>query len=202
MNVIQLGLDQRLQTKRGFPGNEHIVDWMSLNVQASIFPHSERDNLGHTFGIVEYQWNWNIGDRTALTSSGAFEPFDGGPRAFDFGAILGRTDSTSLYLGYRQIDPLQSKAVVATVVFPFSAKYALTASTVWDFGVNVSSYSLFLSRMGTDVIVNFGVSFNSTLNSVGIAFEMLPNVARSSSRAAGLFPGMPVNSIEPIFNQR
>jgi hypothetical protein len=203
INVLQLGIDQRWQTRRGFPGNDHIVDWMSLNVQASIFPHSQRDDLGHTLGIVEYNWLWNIGDRTALTSSGFFEPFDGGARSFNFGAILGRTDSTNFYLGYQQIDPLYSKAVIASIVYPFSAKYALTASTVWDFGVNVTSYSLFFSRMGTDTIVNFGVSFNSTLNTAGFTFEILPNVARAAGHAAALFPGVPATTnIDPIFNQK
>ena len=124
--------------------------------------HSERDGVKI----------WNIGDRTALTSSGWFEPFDGGPRAFDFGAVLQRPDTSAFYLGYRQIDPLQSKAVIASMVYPFSAKYALTASTVWDFGVDVRTYSLFVSRMGTDVMVNFGITFNSTVNTFGIAFEV------------------------------
>jgi len=73
---------------------------------------------------------------------------------------------------------------------------------VWDFGVNVKSYSLFVSRMGTDVIVNFGLNFNSTLNTFGVAFEMLPNVARHTGRTAGLFPMAPNNSFEPILNQR
>lgn len=201
IDVLQFGIQQRWQTKRGMMANEHVIDWMSLNLGASIFPRSNRDNFGRTFGILEYDWNWNIGDRTALTSSGWFEPFDGGPRAFDFGAILQRPDTSSFYLGYRQIDPLQSKAVVASVVYPFSAKYAVTASTVWDFGVDVRTYSLFLSRMGTDVMVNFGLTYNSTVNTFGIAFEVLPNLARRPGRFAGLFPAPPVN-IDPMINQR
>ena len=64
----------------------------------------------------------------------------------------------------------------------------MTASTVWDFGNHVSSYSLFLSRMGTDVIVNFGLNYNSTVNTFGVAFEILPNLARRNGRTAGLFP--------------
>jgi lipopolysaccharide export system protein LptA len=202
MNVLQLGIDQRWQTQRGFPGDYHIVDWMSLNVQASIYPHSERDDLGHTLGILEYNWAWNIGDRTALTSSGFFEPFNAGCRAFQFGAILGRPDSTNVYIGYQQIDPLNSKAIIASVAFPISAKYAVTANTVWDFGDNVSSYSLFLSRMGTDVVVNFGLSFNSTLNTVSLAFEVLPNVARNTGHSAGLFPGLPMTNVDSILNQK
>ncbi len=202
MNVVQLGIDQRWQTKRGFPGDEHVVDWMSLNVVASIYPHSERDDLGHTFGFLEYVWIWNIGDRTALTANGWWEPFEGGARAFNFGAYLGRPDSTNFFLGYQQIDPLNSKAVIASIVYPFSGKYAITASTVWDFGDNVTSYTLLFSRMGTDTLVNFGVSYNSTLNTVGVTFEILPNVARGTGHSAGLFPGVPMANISPILNQK
>jgi hypothetical protein len=201
VEVLQLGINQRLQTKRGFPGNEHVVDWMTLDVNVSIFPRAVRDNFGHTFGIFEYYWNWNIGDRTALTSSGWFEPFEGGPRVLDFGVVLNRPDTTNFYLGYRQIDPVNSKAVVASVVYPFSAKYALQASTVWDFGTNVRSFSLFVSRMGTDVMVNFGLNFNSTVNTVGVVFEMLPNLARPTGPSSGLFP-MPAANIDPMINQR
>jgi lipopolysaccharide export system protein LptA len=199
IDVLQLAINQRWQTKRGFPGNEHVVDWMTLNIGVSIFPHSQRDNYGNTFGIFEYDWTWNIGDRTALTSSGWFEPFNGGPRAFDLGVVINRPDTTNFYLGYRQIDPLNSKAVIGSVTYPLSAKYAMTASTVWDFGNHISSYSIFLSRMGTDVMVNFGVSYNSTVNTFGIAFEVLPNLTRPTGRSAGLFP-MPMANIDPLVN--
>jgi lipopolysaccharide export system protein LptA len=201
IEVIQLAIDQRWQTKRGFPGNEHVVDYMTLNLGVSIFPQANRDNFGHTFGILEYAWVWNIGDRTALSSSGWFEPFEGGPRVWDFGITFNRPDTTAFYLGYRQYDPLNSKAVIASIIYPFSAKYALQASTVWDFGNKVSSYSLFLSRMGTDVMVNFGLTYNSTVNTFGIAFEILPNLARNSGRTTGLFP-MPPQNIDPMVNIR
>jgi hypothetical protein len=201
MNVLQLGIDQRLQTKRGMPGDEHVVDWMTLNVGVSIFPHSLRDNFGRTFGIAEYDWTWNIGDRTSLMSSGWWEPFQGGPDVFDIGIATKRPDQTSFYLGYRQIDPVNSKAVVATVIYPLSAKYAVAANTVWDFGDQVRTYSLYVSRMGTDVMVNFGVQYNSTLNTFGVTLEILPNLARSSSRANGYFPAALTN-IDPMVNVR
>lgn len=185
IQVLQFGVRQRWQTRRGFLAADHVVDWMMLNVNASVFPQSNRDNFGHTFGILEYDWTWNIGDRTALTSAGWFEPFEGGPRVFDFGAHYNRPNGTNLYAGYRQVDPLNSKAVVASIVYPMSAKYALTASTVWDFGVNVRNYSLLFTRMGTDVVFNAGVNYNSTINSVGVIFEIVPNLAGRPGRAGG-----------------
>ena len=149
IQVVQLGLDPRWQTKRGFPGNEHVVDWMSLNLQATVFPQADRDNLGHTFGVVEYNWVWNIGDRTALTSNGALRAVPRwSARPSTSAPILGRPVDTNFYLGYRLIDPMESKAIFASISYPFSSKYALTDRTVWDFGVNVSSYSFFAVAHG------------------------------------------------------
>ncbi len=201
IDVVQLGINQRWQTKRGFPGSEHVVDYMTFNVNMSIFPHSNRDNFGQTLGILEYDWIWNIGDRVALTSSGWFEPWSGGPRAWDFGAVMNRPDGSNFYLGYRQLDPLESKAVVAAASYPLSAKYAFTASTVWDFGTNVSNYSVVVSRMGTDVMFNLGVNYNSTLSTFGVVFEILPNLARKNSRT-GVIPVAAANNVEPLNNTR
>ncbi len=69
IEVLQLDLRQRLQTKRGYPGMEHTIDWMTLDLSASYFPQEYRDNFGEAWGFLEYDWAWNVGDRTALVSS-------------------------------------------------------------------------------------------------------------------------------------
>jgi hypothetical protein len=57
--------------------------------------------------------------------------------------------------------------------------------------------------MGTDVIVNFGLTYNSTLSTFSLAFEVLPNVARNTGHSSGLFPGIPATTnIDPLLNQR
>src|SRR5262249_52996578 len=94
---VQLGIRQRLQTKRGFPGKEHIVDWMTLDVTATVFPAASRDNFGDTLAFLEYDYVWNVGDRTALVSTGWVDPEDHGPRVYTFGAFLDRPDRTSFY---------------------------------------------------------------------------------------------------------
>ncbi len=194
IDVVQLDLRQRWQTKRGMPGNQHVVDWMTLDLGLSIFPQSNRDNFGEPIGILEYDWLWNIGDRTALLSSGWFETIDNGPRVWNGGVVFNRPDATNFYLGYRQIDPLNSKAVIASATYAFSAKYAATASTVWDFGVHNQSYNFMVTRIGTDVRVSFGVSYNSIVNNFGVQFEVVPNLI-GRSRHNAFTPGMLGNSI-------
>jgi len=187
---LSLDLRQRWQTKRGFAGQEHIVDWMTLDLSATLFPAAKRDDFNSTVGLVQYDWNWNIGDRTALTSSGWIEPETDGARFFSFGAYLNRTDRTSLFLGYRQIDPLESKAVTASVSYVFSPKYALTASTTYDFGTSEAlSNSLVLTRMGSDVQVSLGLTYNALTSSFGVTFEIVPNLV-GNRRVPGFGPGL------------
>ncbi len=194
IDVLRMGLRQRLQTKRGFPGAQHIVDWMTLDVQASLFPHANRDNFGQRFGIIEYDWIWNIGDRTSFVSNGWFETIEDGPRIFNLGVNLNRPDNTNFYLGYRQIDPLESRAFVGSVTYLFSSKYGMTASTLWDFGVDNEFYSLSVTRIGTDLTVSLGVTYNSVLNNFGVQFQIVPNLLPnlSGANAGAVFTGASV----------
>ncbi len=193
IEVVQLDLRQRWQTKRGFPGNQHIVDWMTLDLSASLFPRKDRDNFGETAAFLEYDWEWNVGDRTALYSTGWVDPVAGGPRVFTVGAALNRTDRTSFSVGYRQIDPVGSQAVSAAVTYVFSPKYAITGSTLYDFGTNQSlANSLMLTRVGSDLQVTLGLTYNALQQSFGFTFEILPNLVPPGRRipGAGLAPGL------------
>ena len=185
MQVLQLDLNQRWQTKRGYPGTEHIVDWMTLDLSMSVFPQPNRDNYGSITGFLEYDWTWNIGDRTTLVSSGLVDPAPDGARVFTLGAFLNRTDRTNFYLGYRQIDPLDSKAVVAAVTYIFSPKYAMTFTATYDFGAQVQSDSLVFTRTGTDLRLNLGLTFNSLQQNVGAVFEIIPNLASNMRNGGG-----------------
>ena len=69
IQVVQLGLDQRFQTKRGFPGREHTIDWLSVDLSTSVFPEPDKDNFGKSSAFFDYNVLWNVGDQTALTSS-------------------------------------------------------------------------------------------------------------------------------------
>src|SRR5262249_33009054 len=143
-----------------------------------VFPHSQRDNFGERFAFLQYNWLWNIGDRTALESTGWVDPIDNGPRVFTVGAFLNRPDRTNFYLGYREIEPVESRAVTAALTYVFSPKYATTLSSTYDFGTNQSlANSLILTRMGSDLQVSLGVTYNALQNNFGVIFEILPVLA-------------------------
>ncbi len=177
---VNLDLRQRWQTKRGFPGEQHIVDWMTLDISGTIYPRPDRDNFGAYTSFLEYDWTMNIGDRTALVSSGWLDPISNGPRVFTVGAFLNRPDRTSFYLGYREIEPVGSRAVSAAVTYVFSPKYALTASSTYDFGTGQAlSNSLVITRMGSDLQLSIGITYNALQNNFGASIELVPNLLAS-----------------------
>ena len=177
INVLQVDLRQRLQTKRGYPGMEHTVDLVSLVTSASYYPDAARDNFGHPFAFLEYDFLWNLGDRTAFSSTGWFEPYDHGSKYYTFGTYFNRPDRTMFYLGYRQIDPVNSRAVIGSVGYQLSQRYFMNASVSYDFGINQAmSNSLTLTRTGTDMTVSIGFTYNSLVNNFGFQFLVVPNL--------------------------
>jgi hypothetical protein len=194
IEVFQADILQRWQTKRGYPGQEHIVDWMRLDLSGSFFPHPDRDNFGSSAAFLQYDWLWNIGDRTALASSGWYDPIDEdgapGARVFNVGAFFNRPDRTNFYLGYRELYPVQSQLVIGAVTYVFSPKYAMTATSSFDFGTQKSqANSLIFTRVGKDLQVSLGITYNAILNVFGVSFEIFPNFA-PPSRRSGMFSAL------------
>jgi hypothetical protein len=183
---LELDVRQRWQTKRGYPGMQHIVDWMTLDLSGSYFPNPNRDNFGEPFAFLRYDWLWNIGDRTALTSTGWVDPIDNGARVFTFGAYFNRPDRTNFYLGFRDTFPLNSELLTGSVNYVFSPKYAVTANITYDFANQIQTQSLVFTRMGSDLQVSLGVNYNSTLSSFGVTFEVVPNLVPEARRIPGV----------------
>ena len=73
ITTLQLGLHQRLQTKRGPEGKRRIVDWMTLDLSGTYFPDAQRDNFGKPWGQTMYNYQWFVGDRTSIISYGWFD---------------------------------------------------------------------------------------------------------------------------------
>jgi hypothetical protein len=186
IDVLELDLRQRLQTHRGYPGQQHIVDWMTLDLSASYFPQPSRDNFGENWSFFEYDWVWNVGDRTALVSTGWFDPQDQGARVFTIGAFLNRPDRTSIYLGYREIDPLNSQLVSTAITYVFSPKYAMSGMVGYDYGIKSTTTALSFTRMGSDLQVSLGFTYNSLVNNFGFMFEIVPNIIPPNRRVPGM----------------
>jgi hypothetical protein len=187
VQFLRLSVDQRWQTKRGFPGHEHIIDWMTLNTSLFLYPDASRDNFGKTVGMMEYDYTWHIGDRTTFMSSGWLDPGQDRARSFSAGLYLDRDDRTNFYLGYRSIEPLQVDAVIVSTTYVFSPKWRATLATTYDFG-NTGNLgnTLVLSRIGSDLQLNIGFTYLPLQNNFAFTLELFPSLA---ARGGGLMGG-------------
>lgn len=177
IQVLQLEWRQRLQTKRGYPGLEHTVDWLLTEVSASVFPVQRRDNFGTPVGFIEGRAIWNVGDRNGLYANAWVDPFEYGTRYWEVGSFFFRDDRTTLSVSYKHVDPLQSRLVSLSANYVFSPKYAMTAITAYDFGYNESlTNTLLFTRVGTDLAVSLGFSYNSLVNNFSLVFNVVPNL--------------------------
>ena len=190
LQVVQADLRQRLQTKRGLPGQDHTVDWMTLDLSASYFPNADRDNFGKGVAFLEYNFVWNWGDRTALSSSGWTDPFEPAAKYLNVGVSYNRPDGSNLYLGYRHVDPVNSRALIAVLGYQLNRKYSVTAANIFDFGSQLNqSASLAFNRTGTDLTLSLGFNYNAFINNFGINILLLPNAAVANR------PGQAIGSI-------
>jgi hypothetical protein len=179
---VELDWRQRWQTKRGYPGMEHTVDWLTIDMSTSIFPAPNRDNFGSTFGFIEGNMVWNVGDRNGLYANAWVDPFAFGTRYWEVGTFFYRDDRTSMALSYKHVDPLQSRLVSASANYVFSPKYAMTAIATYDFGYQSSiTNSLLFTRVGTDMAITVGFTYNSLIKNFSLVLEVVPNLVANQT---------------------
>ena len=180
LSAIKFGVSQRWQTKRGVPGREHIIDWITFDVQATLFPNANRDNFGSDFGMFDYDFRWYVGDRLSLVSDGYFDFFSQGLRTASFGANLSRPEIGNAYLGYRMIEgPISSNILSAAVSYRMSDKWGVKGGGQVDFGETGSiGQTLSLIYIGESFLWQFGFNYDFSRENFGFRFGLEPRFTR------------------------
>jgi hypothetical protein len=107
------------------------------------------------------------------------------------GLFFDRPDRTTYFVGYRQIDPLQSRAITGAVTYVFSEKYSMTLSASYDLGLSAAfGNSVIFTRTGRDLQISMGFTYNSLQNNFGAIVEIVPNLAsRRGTPGMGMLGG-------------
>jgi hypothetical protein len=171
-----MGMRNRLQTKRGAPGEERIIDWMTLDTNATWFPDSNRDDFGAPIGLIDYDWKWHIGDRFSILSDGAADTFGDGLRTVSIGGMVNRPSRANAYLGFRTIGgPFEANIILGTVNYRMGPKWVGSANASIDLGNagNVAQ-SFYVSRIGESLIATVGAHYNESTDNVGVSFLVEP----------------------------
>jgi hypothetical protein len=205
IDTVQLGIHQRLQTKRGPLGKRRIVDYMTLDASTTYFPYSQRDNFGTPWGQTMYNWQWYIGDRTSIVSAGWFEFFKllgstplnnnmttgynpNGLNIITTGISIARPPRSNVFLGYSIIDtgPIKTSAANVAISYWLSPKWYGTYSTSYDFGDAILLGTAFsFTRIGADYLTTIGLSLDpQRQNAYTFAVQIVPRLGGIRSGSA------------------
>ncbi len=206
INMLKLGIHQRLQTKRGQEGRRHINDYMVFDVDTTYFPNAARDNFNKPFGQNFYNFEWYIGDRTSIVSYGWFEfwkvaglpylnyntsldrndPF--GLHIITSGLSITRIPKGNMFIGYSIVNtgPINTSALNAQYSYWLSPKYFGTLAESYDFGNGILlAASGSLTRIGADYLTSVGLTVSPLQHSyqfvVTISPRLSPNMQFGSS---------------------
>ena len=190
--LLRMGARQRWQTKRGLPGQQRIVDWMTLDVEGSLFPKDDRDNFGEVIGMLNYDWRWHLGDRLTLMSDGFADTFGDGLKMFTVGGYISRPERGSLFAGFRSISgPIDSNVLNVALNYRMSEKWIGTVAGVYDFGETGNIGQLFeLTRIGESFLVTVSARVDESRDNVGFGFAIEPRFFPLSYR--GFVGGSPI----------
>lgn len=183
LHVIRLGWRNRLQTKVGPLERQRVKDWMTLDLEMSLFPDSTRDNFGETAGLLAARYAWNVGERTSLLANGLFDAFTGGMELWNVGVLNQRSTRGSLYAGLRQVkgQGLDSQILTASGSYAMSDKWIGTIGTAYDLAEHRNrGQSFTLTRVGADFLFHFGANYDASKDNAGIAISVEPRSALNS----------------------
>jgi hypothetical protein len=182
LTQVRLGVKQRWQTKRGLAGQERIIDWIVLDVDAVLFPHADRDNFGEVLGLIDYDFQWHIGDRLTFLSDGFFDVFDQGLRQVTVGALMSRPELGNVYVGMRSTEgPISSNVLVASTSYRMSEKWIATAGATFDFSeAGNLGQNLAFTRVGESFLIKLGFIYDASRDNLGMSFAIEPRFLPSS----------------------
>jgi lipopolysaccharide export system protein LptA len=176
LNVVQLGMRHRWQTKRGPLGNRRVIDWIVLNTQASYFPNAARDDFGAAWGLVGYDFRWHVGDRLTVLSDFSRDFFYQGMKTFSVGATLSRAPNINLYAGIRTFSgPFTYNTATFSQSYQLSPKWLATASTSFTLtGQGNIGETFSFSRVGEAFIVNVSAYVDAGKGNQGVNVMVTP----------------------------
>ncbi|MBX7164850.1 MAG: organic solvent tolerance protein OstA [Pirellulales bacterium] len=185
--AARLGLNQRWQTKRGYPGRRRIIDWIVLDTGTTFYANPDRDNFGEAVGLTDYDFRWHVGDQLTMLSSGLFDFFDDGQKIITVGGHLIRPPRGGLSLQFRHFEgPFTSNAVIATYSYHMSPKWISTMGSFIDITNNNYGQMLGLTRIGESLLFTIGVTNNSSKDIVGFNISIEPRfLPRTRTLGAG-----------------
>ena len=175
IHVIRLGQRHRWQTKRGAPGRKTISDWMTLDLEGAVFPNASEDNFGEPFGLVNYDYLWNVGQRTALFTSGTYDTRANMLNVVNWGVRVHRTPRSVFQFAQYVVQSSDSNVLSVEWLYRINTKWTVKLGSSVDVGDSRSiGRSFAFTRRGKDFIWQFGVDSDSGEGNLSFFLAVTP----------------------------
>jgi hypothetical protein len=142
---ITFGLRQRLQTRRGAPGQQRTVNWMRLDVMAGFFNadedfHPSADGRYYTSrpefslarNFINFDYTWHIAESTTLLADMNIDLDEGNVGRSGIGLAVDRGERLDYYLGLRTIRDLDATVLTFGARYKINRKYTVTFIEQYD----------------------------------------------------------------------
>ena len=182
--VLRLGMRHRWQTKDGPVERQRIVDWMTLDLEASIFPNANRDNFGETLGLLTGRYTWQVGERTQFLANAVVDPFHNGQQIWNAGVLTQRGPRGSLYLGVRNVQAgaVDSQLLTSSFSYRMSEKWISTVGASYDLAEGQDrGQSMTITRVGEYMLFHLGTGYNRSRNNFSLNFMVEPRFGSKST---------------------
>jgi len=148
---FSLALHQRLQTKRGNPGDRRTVDWMRFNVVAGFYDAAQQSLPadGRFFSYrpeysldrnhINAEWFWRLSDSTTILADTNYDWDDEVFGRVNAGLAVHRSPRLGYYLGVRAIRDFSSTVGTVGGYYKINRKYTVNAFQQYDFRYNDGS---------------------------------------------------------------
>ncbi|MDO4630206.1 MAG: LPS assembly protein LptD, partial [Planctomycetia bacterium] len=183
--MIRFGMHHRWQTKRGMPGREKIVDWITFDTNFNIYPDPDRDNFGSVIGLLDYDLRWYPGDRVMIYSSGLFDFFDDGINMVDIGAVLDRPGKGSVFASLHYLTGSVDNVVMRLGYnYRMSEKWTSTFVSTFDIsGKGNIGEGLSLTRIGESFLFTTGFAYDAPSDNFSVHFALEPRFGKKGNTA-------------------
>jgi len=192
--AIRLAARQRWQTKRGLPGQQRVVDWITLDLESLVYPDPDRDNFGEPLGLAAYDFRWHLGDRFTILSDGQVDFFTDGLRTVSVAGMVTRPGQLRYLFGARSIEgPISSSLLYGSTSCRLSPKWIINYGSTLDLGStgNIGQRGQII-RVGESFLVGLGFNYDASRDNFGVHFGIEPRFLPGRLSRVGGMPIPPV----------
>lgn len=141
---VTVAVRQRLQTKRGGPGNWRVVDWVTFDLEAGFFSDAQYDEFTRgrtvwyrpensiTQNYIYGNAIWRITDSTAVLTDFNWDLDEGKFDTYNLSLAVERTPRLAYFFGWRFVREIESNLLGFGANYQISAKHTIAFRNYYD----------------------------------------------------------------------